>query len=271
MSHLNSIGIGVLYPELLGTYGDGGNAVILAQRLRWRGIASELVDVRPGEPIPDSLDIYLLGGGEDGPQALAASDLHQSGALHRAVGSGASVLAVCAGLQILGDTFVGLNKAVLPGLGLVDARTTTGVGPRRVGEMVATPSAGLSLAGVALPAVSGYENHQGDTQLGVGVQPFSHVTVGVGNAPHSGVDGFSVDRMIGTYCHGPVLARNPALADLILSWAVGRELDAIDDTAADALRANRFAHAARGASTAGPRSWGAVVMRSVRGQGRRLR
>ncbi len=271
MSRLSAIGIGVLYPELLGTYGDGGNAVILAQRLRWRGIGVDLVDVRPGDTIPDSLDVYLLGGGEDGPQALAANELRQSGALHRAVGSGAAVLSICAGLQILGESFVGLNKAVLPGLGLVDARTTTGVGPRRVGELVATPAAGLSLGGSALPTVSGYENHQGDTELGTGVQPFGHVTVGVGNGPTSRVDGFSVGRMVGTYCHGPVLARNPALADLILAWVVGHELDPIDDSAADVLRVDRFAHSAGRASATGARSLPGAVMRSLRGTSRRLR
>ncbi len=271
MSSLNSVGIGVMYPELLGTYGDGGNALILAQRLRWRGVAVELVEIRPGDAIPDSLQLYLLGGGEDGPQALAADELRASGALHRAVGAGAAVLAVCAGLQIMGDTFVGLNKKVLGGLGLVDAHTTTGAGARRVGELVATPSAGLACDGKALPVLTGYENHQGDTVLGPGVAALGHVTAGVGNRPGLALDGFHVGRVIGTYCHGPVLARNPVLADLLLTWATGNTLTALDDATCEQLRVERLAHGARGTSEKGVRATGRSVKRSLGRIGRRLR
>ena len=84
----SAVSIALLYPELLGTYGDGGNAVVLAQRLHWRGIAADVVEVGAGEHVPESCDIYLMGGGEDGPQALAADELSESGALHRAVERG---------------------------------------------------------------------------------------------------------------------------------------------------------------------------------------
>ena len=93
----DSIGIAVVYPDLLGTYGDGGNAAILAQRLRWRGIPAEVVEAPAGSPVPSSCDIYVVGGGEDAPQALAADQLAVERPLHRAVDGGAAILAICAG------------------------------------------------------------------------------------------------------------------------------------------------------------------------------
>src|SRR3954447_9023707 len=101
------VSIALLYPELLGTYGDGGDAAVLVQPLRWRGIAAEVVDVHAGEPVPRSCQVYLMGGGEDAPQAIAAHELRSGTVLTDAVGDGAAVLAVCAGLQVLGHSFVG--------------------------------------------------------------------------------------------------------------------------------------------------------------------
>ena len=96
----SAVRIGVLFPDLLGTYGDGGNAVVLAERLAWRGIPVDVVTVGAGTTAPDSCDLYLVGGGEDGPQVQATRELADSRALHRAVDAGAAVLAVCAGMQI---------------------------------------------------------------------------------------------------------------------------------------------------------------------------
>ena len=101
----SAVRIGVLFPDLLGTYGDGGNAVVLAQRLAWRGIPVDVVTVAAGQAAPDSCDLYLVGGGEDGPPVQATRELAESRALHRAVDAGAAVLAVCAGMQILGHRF----------------------------------------------------------------------------------------------------------------------------------------------------------------------
>jgi CobQ-like glutamine amidotransferase family enzyme len=212
---------------------------VLAQRLRWRGIHSEVTEVRAGEAVPTSADVYLMGGGEDGPQALAVRDLRASGALGSAVDNGAAVLAVCAGYQVLGQEFAGAGGAPVPGLGLLDCATTRGKGPRRIGEIVVKPSAALSL-----PALTGYENHAGVTSLGPGAQSLGQVLVGHGNDTGDGSEGIVSGRIVGTYLHGPVLARNPALADLILSWVAG-PLDPIDDTEVEGLRAERMS-AARG-------------------------
>lgn len=230
-----AVSIGLLFPELLGTYGDGGNAQVLAQRLRWRGIAADVVVVPAGEPVPRSCDIYLMGGGEDGPQSLAVRELRAGGALPGAVDDGAAVLAVCAGYQLLGREFLGPDGSTYPGLGLLDCSTTRGQGPRRVGELVVEADAGL-----ALPILTGYENHAGVTTLGPTARALGRVTVGRGNDAGQGTEGVVTGRVVGTYLHGPVLARNPALGDLLLSWVVG-PLDPLDDSEVDALRTERIA------------------------------
>ena len=228
-----------LYPDLLGTYGDDGNALVLAQRCRWRGIDAEIVDVRSGDPIPDDGHVYAIGGGEDGPQTTAAVQLAESGALHRAVDAGAAMLAVCAGFQIMGHEFLGPNGEVTPGLGLLDCTTGRLPGPRRVGEVVAEPDPALGL-----PTLTGYENHAGTTKLGSGAAPLSKVRVGRGNDVGDHSEGAWSGRCIGTYLHGPVLARNPALADRLLGWVLERELEPLEgDELVDRLRAERFAAA----------------------------
>jgi hypothetical protein len=236
----STVTVVLLFPDLLGTYGDSGNAVILAERLRWRGFGAEVITVRSGDPVPAGGQVYVVGGGEDLPQALAARQLGPptTGPLRRAVDGGAAVLAVCAGLQILGTTFVGPDGVEADGLGLVEVVTRRGTGRRAVGEMVVEPAPELGL-----PALSGYENHAGVTSLGRGGVPAGRVRHVVGNGDGSGTDGVWSGRVFGTYLHGPVLARNPALADRLLGWAVG-ELDPLDDREQEALRTERLAAAA---------------------------
>jgi len=233
-----TVSVALLFPDLLGTYGDSGNAAILAARLRWRGIDSEVITVRSGQPVPDSCELYVVGGGEDLPQSQAAVQLgadREGGPLRRAVDRGAVVLAVCAGMQIVGRSFTGPDGAPAAGIGLLDCSTEPGRGPRMVGEIVVDPAPELDL-----PALTGYENHAGATSLGPAAQPLGRVRVGCGNGPGRGVDGARSGKVIGTYLHGPVLARNPALADLLLTWAVG-PLSPLDDTECDDLRGERFA------------------------------
>jgi CobQ-like glutamine amidotransferase family enzyme len=244
----STIEIALLYPELLGTYGDGGNAVVLAQRLRWRGIDAEVMDITAGEAVPSSCDIYLMGGGEDGPQALAVRELRASRALRKAVDGGAAVLAVCGGYQLLGRQFLGPDGRPHTGLGLIDCSTDRGEGARRVGELVVDPDPSLDL-----PPLTGYENHQGVTALGPAAQPLGKVVVGHGNDHGDGSEGAICGHIVGTYLHGPVLARNPALADMILSWAVGEPLKPLDDPEVEELREERISTAKKGHPLAGLR------------------
>ena len=223
--------IALVYPDLLGTYGDSGNAVILAQRLRWRGHDAELITVNAGALLPSSCDIYVVGGGEDLPQALAASQLIDRGPLNRAADRGAAILAVCAGLQILGHSFVGPDGIERAGLGLLDCRTELGR-RRTIGELVVQPFTDLGL-----PALTGYENHRGVTLLGLDARPTGRVGTGVGNG--DGTDEVVAGRIWATYMHGPVLARNPLLADRVLALVVG-PLAPLDDYESEALRAERL-------------------------------
>jgi lipid II isoglutaminyl synthase (glutamine-hydrolysing) len=237
--------VAVVYPDLLGTYGDGGNGLVLARRAAWRGIAVELLQCRSDQPLP-AADVYCLGGGEDGPQGRAAEALAGDGRLSGAVEEGAVVLAVCAGFQIVGRSFPGADGLPRPGLGLLDVTTAKGTGRRAVGELLAEPFP-LNGSEATLPTLTGFENHAGVTTLGPAAEPLTRVVVGAGNGGGDGTEGARCGRVVGTYLHGPVLARNPALADLLLEWAVDGDepLLPLDDGQVDALRRQRVDAATR--------------------------
>jgi hypothetical protein len=220
------LSIALVYPEILGTYGDGGNALVLAARAQRRGIDAEVLRVGIGDEMPDAA-IYLLGGGEDGPQRLAADLLRESTLVSR-VRDGKYVLAVCAGLQLLGTSFAVEGDDEYAGLGLVKAVTRRGL-TRAVGEILVRRDHDVLV---------GFENHGGRTELGAGLEPFGLVERGRGN--DGVVDGFRTSKIWATYAHGPVLAMNPWFADEILSTVLGRELEALD-TVADDLYVERRA------------------------------
>ncbi|MEU4567250.1 glutamine amidotransferase [Micromonospora sp. NPDC023956] len=222
-----------IYPDLLSTYGDRGNVLILARRAQQRGMPVEVLEVRSDQRLPTGADIYLIGGGEDGPQALGAQRLLADGGLHRAVAQGSVVFGVCAGYQLLGTSFFAKGTRC-QGLGLLDLQSDRGPS-RAVGEL-----AGEIDPRLGLPPLSGFENHGGRTHLGPGVAPLARVTAGVGN--DSQTEGAWRGKLLGTYSHGPALARNPALADLLLKWATGaHQLPPLNDTWPDRLRAERQA------------------------------
>jgi CobQ-like glutamine amidotransferase family enzyme len=202
-----------VYPDLLSTYGDRGNLIVLERRARLRGIEVESVLVNADQPVPREGDMYLLGGGEDLPQILAARRLRADGGLAAAASRGAVIFAVCAGYQLVGAEFGGDDGQLLPGLDILDIRS--GRGQRRgVGEILADVDSTLGV-----PRLTGFENHQGVTKLGSDAAPLARVLAGVGNG--DGTEGAYAGRILGTYLHGPALVRNPGLADLLLSWAVG--------------------------------------------------
>lgn len=203
-----------IYPDLLSTYGDQGNALILRRRAEQRGIRTEVTYVYSSDPVPAEGDIYLLGGGEDRPQNLAAERLRSDGGLKRATERGAAVLAVCAGYQIIGESFGDDDDNPLSGVGILDIRSGRG-DTRAVGEIVAevAPEVGGG-------TITGFENHQGRTALGPTARPLSQTLKGIGN--DGSTEGAYQGNVLGTYLHGPALPRNPALADLVLSIRVGQ-------------------------------------------------
>lgn len=224
-----------VYPDLLSTYGDRGNLLVLSRRARLRGIQVEAIEVNSDQRVPSQGDIYLLGGGEDLPQILAARRLSNDGGLAAAAGNGSVVFAVCAGYQVVGHRFGGVDGEPVDGLGLLDI--TSGRGELRgVGELVADVDPALHV-----PRLSGFENHQGTTTLGPGARPLAVLAHGVGNG--DGTEGAYAGKVLGTYMHGPALARNPGLADLLLSWAAGPlpPIDPAEEEWAARLRAERLA------------------------------
>jgi len=224
-----------VYPDLLSTYGDRGNMLVLQRRARLRGIDVDAAGIDADQPVPAQGDIYLLGGGEDLPQILAANRLRTDGGLATAVSLGSVIFAVCAGYQVIGHQFGGVEGEPVGGLGLLDIMS--GRGQRRgVGELVADVAPELGV-----PRLTGFENHQGVTHIGPGARPLARVSTGVGNG--DGTEGAFAGKVLGTYLHGPALARNPGLADLLLSWVVGplAPIDPAEEAWAARLRAERLA------------------------------
>lgn len=238
-----SVRICLMYQSLLGIYGDRGNATVLVQRLRWRGIDAELVQVEPGDEVPADCAVYLFGGGEDSAQITALRQLRASDVVAKSVANGSVLLAVCAGYQICGNSFtVGADDRVVEGLGWLDVDTRRAP-VRAVGEIVTEwtkPDGSTSL-------ITGFENHGGFTTLGASARPLARVRYGVGNDGRGTEGAWSSDgRILGTYPHGPVLARNPDLADHLLGLALGEPLPPLEAPGFDlapieAMRRQRIA------------------------------
>lgn len=221
-----------VFPDLLGTYGDQGNVVVLERRLAWRGVGVRVTVVHHGEAIPEDGDLYVLGGGEDQAQSRALPGLRDS-SLADAVRAGAHVFAVCAGFQLLGHSFA-TGSADHDGLGLLDV-TTGRLNDRVVGEVRAAATSGLSF-----PRLNGFANHGGSTVLGPQAQPLARVLAGRGNTgSRRDLEGAVQGTVVGTYLHGPLLARNPGFADWILGRMVGAELPALDQGLPERLHALR--------------------------------
>jgi CobQ-like glutamine amidotransferase family enzyme len=220
-----------LYPEHLSIYADRGNVQVIRRRLEWRGLELEERPLRVGESLaPEAADLYLIGGGQDRDQALVAEDLQRHAqAMHTAVAGGAAVLAVCGGYQLAGHRYVAQDGSELPGIGLLDLETRAG-DVRMIGDVVCECDLG---DGVAHTMV-GFENHAGQTVLGPGCEPLARVVSGHGNDGSSGYEGARAGSVLGTYVHGPLLPKNPWLADWLIERALERrygqvELAPLDD------------------------------------------
>jgi CobQ-like glutamine amidotransferase family enzyme len=229
-----TVRIGLVLPDVMGTYGDGGNAVVLRQRLLLRGIAAEIVEITLADAVPESLDLYTLGGAEDYAQRLATQHLLRHPGLQRAANRGAPVLAICAAIQVLGHWYETSAGERVEGVGMLDL-TTSPQSERTIGEVVTTP-----LLNGLTEALTGFENHRGGTVLGPAAQPLAAVVRGAGNRLGDGVDGAVQGSVVATYLHGPCLARNPQLADLLLSRVTG-PLPPLELPEVDQLRRERLA------------------------------
>ncbi|MEO3758524.1 glutamine amidotransferase [Mycobacterium sp. B14F4] len=230
----STVRIGLVLPDVMGTYGDGGNSVVLRQRLRLRGIDAEVIEITLSDPVPAELDLYTLGGAEDYAQRLATKHLLRYPGLQQAAGRGAPVLAICAAIQVLGHWYETSTGERVEGVGLLDV-TTSPQKERTIGEVVSQPL----LPGLS-QRLTGFENHRGGTVLGADAQPLAKVISGAGNRAGDGYDGAVQGSVVATYLHGPCLARNPELADHLLGRVVG-ELSPLELDEVERLRAERLA------------------------------
>ena len=234
--------IGLVLPDVLGTYGDDGNALVLRERARRRGIDASIERIMLHDDVPPSHDLYTLGGGEDSAQLLAAARLSASPGLQAAAADGRPIFAVCAGLQVLGHTFRAHGNEV-EGVGLLDV-TTAPLTRRATGELASEPTRAGITAELSEP-LTGFENHMGATVLGPDATALGRVTRGVGNGAdgEEKVDGVVQGSVIATYMHGPALARNPQLADLLIARALDiplAELEPLELDAVTKLREERL-------------------------------
>jgi hypothetical protein len=230
-----------IYPQHLSIYADRGNVQVLRQRCAWRGL--ELVE-RPLELDStldlDAVDLFLLGGGQDRDQVLVSGDLarHRDG-LHDAVAGGAAMLAVCGGYQLVGHVYRGHQGDEIRGLGLLDLVSQAGR-RRMIGNLV-----GECDLGDGPRRLVGFENHAGRTRLGAGLRPLARVLSGYGNDGSSGLEGAWAGNVVGTYVHGPLLPKNPWLADWLIERALRRRHGAVDleplDDRLEELAASRAA------------------------------
>ena len=211
-----------LYPEHLNIYADRGNIAVLARRAALRGHELVVTSVGPGDPLePGQADLVYVGGGQDREQALIAPDLAaRADALAAVVAEGAALLAVCGGYQLLGRGYRGRDGSWMPGARLFPHETVAGE-RRMIGDVLLE----CELEPDQRRTVAGFENHAGRTLLDPGATPLGRVIAGFGNDGASGYEGCRVASALGTYLHGPLLPRNPWLADWLLSHALAHATD----------------------------------------------
>jgi lipid II isoglutaminyl synthase (glutamine-hydrolysing) len=244
--------VGHLFPDYLNIYADRGNMAVLAQRAAWRGHELEVRALGPGDGVrPGEHDLYYVGGGQDREQELIAPALAAMGpGLQEAIEGGAAALAVCGGYQLLGRFYRDRSGDELLGAGVLPLHTVAGE-RRMIGDVLLE----CELEPGEHRTLAGFENHAGRTVLDAGAEPLGRVLAGFGNDGESGYEGCRAGRVLGTYLHGPLLPRNPWLADWLLAQALAhRTGDAPElEPLGDELEAEAHAVAADRARTRGGR------------------
>lgn len=215
-----SISILQLYPRDMNLYGDWGNSLVLKRRLEWCGFQPVVSEYHQGEAFPDDVDIIIGGGGQDSGQIKIHDDLHQiADRLRALVEDGMPMLMVCGLYQLFGRSFTTVTGEVLSGIGVFDAETR-GVGKRLTGNAVVESE--------RFGAIVGFENHSGMTYLGPGAASLGKVRSGFGNNGEDRTEGALYRNVLGTYLHGPVLPKNPAIADFLIATAIERKYGPVE-------------------------------------------
>jgi len=220
-----SIHIVHLYPKEMNIYGDTGNTLVLSKRLEWRGINVKVSLIGVGDTVPEDADIILGGGGQDSGQSKIQADLQEKAdSLHKLASDGVAMLMICGMYQLFGRSFTTAEGVIIKGIGILPIETTAG--PMR--------HIGNTLYETQFGEVAGYENHSGVTILDDVTEQFAAVTKGAGNNGQDKSEGCQVKNVIGMYSHGPVLCKNPQLADGLILFALKKkygvnELSRLDD------------------------------------------
>jgi CobQ-like glutamine amidotransferase family enzyme len=247
------IRVGHLYPDYLNIYADRGNIAVLARRAAWRGHELEVESIGLGDTVePGAQDLLYIGGGQDREQALVAQDIAGKGqSLREAATGGAAVLAVCGGYQLLGSFYRERSGAELPGAGVLPLHTIAG-DRRMIGDVLLE----CELEPGERRTLAGFENHAGRTILEDGAEPLGRVVAGFGNDGSSGFEGGRAGRVVGTYLHGPLLPRNPWLADWLLAQAIAHRTGEVPafESLDDELEADAHSVAAGRAKARGGKS-----------------
>lgn len=240
-SNVSEITILQLYPNDMNIYGDNGNLQVLVRRLEWYGYKPVVIAHNVGDSLPDSIDLVVGGGGQDSGQEKVHADLMGIKAqLTTWAESGIPMLMVCGLYQLFGHSFKTLDNALLEGIGIFDAKTY-GTSERLIGNIVIQhPDFG---------DIVGYENHSGQTYLGEDTKPLGTVLKGAGNNMKDRQEGARFKNVIGTYLHGPVLAKNPLFADFFIKTAAIRRYDSFSSDIID----DSFANLARSVAADRPR------------------
>lgn len=203
-----------LYPKEMNIYGDTGNRLILQRRAEWRDIEVRVSLVGIGDSIPEDADIIVGGGGQDAGQDAVQKDLQSKAVvLEKMTQDGVVMLMVCGLYQLFGRRFVTAEGQEIKGISVLPLETVAG-NRRLIGNTIYNTQWG---------EVVGYENHSGKTHLDDTSMALGRVVKGAGNNGEDHTEGCILNNVFGTYSHGPVLSKNPFLADELLRRALERK------------------------------------------------
>lgn len=224
--------IGWLYPELMSTYGDRGNIIVLQKRCEWRGINAGVKRLDLGFTIKDlrECDLLFMGGAQDKQQQIVSEDLlKKRDVLKEMIEGGIPGLYICGAYQFLGKYYKEVNGNIIKGLNILDLYTENPGSnhPRLIGNITVnlTDLRGRKhdTSGVNAQTPVGFENHGGRTYLDKGIKPFGKVIKGFGNNGVDKTEGAVYKNTFGTYLHGPILPKNPDFADLLIQLALEKK------------------------------------------------
>ncbi|HZK43650.1 MAG TPA: glutamine amidotransferase [Syntrophomonadaceae bacterium] len=203
-----------LYPELMDMQGDRGNLICLEKRIEWYGHKATIINYNLETNINFSqFDMLFMGGGSEREQDIVCQDLfNKKEALSKSIESGLPILFVSAAYQLLGTSYGTSAGNLKSGLDLFDFYTEI-EDDRLIGNILTTTTIDKETINII-----GFENHKGRTYFSdQNLQPFATVVKGYGNNGQDNTEGLKYNNLIGTYLHGPILPRNPILADFFIN------------------------------------------------------